>query len=70
LGVSCSNDPADVSGFFNKATEDAVFSNVIDLLFNSAAFIYIGAILPFDDFNSEAVGYNRNNADESYRFGG
>nr|ODN82429.1 Na+/H+ exchanger AnNHA1 [Cryptococcus depauperatus CBS 7841] len=38
-------------GFFNKATEDAVFSNVIDLLFNCAAFIYIGAIIPFDHFN-------------------
>ncbi|OWZ71203.1 hypothetical protein AYX14_03391 [Cryptococcus neoformans] len=38
-------------GFFNKATEDAVFSNVIDLLFNCAAFIYIGAIIPFNHFN-------------------
>ncbi|WVO20068.1 uncharacterized protein IAS62_001358 [Cryptococcus decagattii] len=38
-------------GFFNKATEDAVFSNVIDLLFNCAAFIYIGAIIPFNNFN-------------------
>ncbi|WVQ85812.1 hypothetical protein IAT38_007980 [Cryptococcus sp. DSM 104549] len=38
-------------GFFNKATEDAVFSNVIDLLFNCAAFIYIGAIIPFAEFN-------------------
>ena len=38
-------------GFFNKATEDAEFSNVIDLLFNCAAFIYIGAIIPFDSFN-------------------
>ena len=39
-------------GFFNKATEDAEFSNVIDLLFNCAAFIYIGAIIPFDTFNA------------------
>ncbi|CAK9780472.1 hypothetical protein CC85DRAFT_283466 [Cutaneotrichosporon oleaginosum] len=38
-------------GHFNKATEDAVFSNVVDLLFNCAAFIYIGAIIPFEDFN-------------------
>ncbi|WVQ96326.1 hypothetical protein IAU59_003430 [Kwoniella sp. CBS 9459] len=38
-------------GFFNKATEDAVFSNVIDLLFNCAAFIYIGALIPFQDWN-------------------
>ncbi|ODO10668.1 hypothetical protein I350_01265 [Cryptococcus amylolentus CBS 6273] len=42
-------------GFFNKATEDAVFSNVIDLLFNCAAFIYIGAIIPFSDFNNPDV---------------
>lgn len=39
------------SGHFNKATEDAVFSNVVDLLFNVAAFIYIGAIIPFHDYN-------------------
>lgn len=44
------------SGFFNKATEDAVFSNVIDLLFNCAAFIYIGAIIPFDSFNDTEYG--------------
>ncbi|TXT15977.1 hypothetical protein VHUM_00480 [Vanrija humicola] len=40
-------------GYFNKATEDAVFSNVIDLLFNCAAFIYIGAIIPFKDFGNK-----------------
>lgn len=44
------------SGFFNKATEDAVFSNVIDLLFNCAAFIYIGAFIPFDQFQQAASG--------------
>lgn len=43
-------------GFFNKATEDAVFSNVIDLLFNCAAFIYIGALIPFEDFNDASIG--------------
>jgi hypothetical protein len=42
-------------GFFNKATEDAEFSNVIDLLFNCAAFIYIGAIIPFDSFNDPSI---------------
>ena len=42
-------------GFFNKATEDAEFSNVIDLLFNCAAFIYIGAIIPFDSFNDPRI---------------
>lgn len=37
-------------GFFNKQTEESYFSNVIDLLFNVTAFIYIGAILPFAEF--------------------
>ena len=49
LSLDCADDS--YSGFFNKATEDAVFSNVIDLLFNCAAFIYIGAIIPFHHFN-------------------
>ena len=44
-----------LSGFFNQATEDAVFSNVIDLLFNCAAFIYIGAWIPFGSFNSAEI---------------
>jgi sodium/hydrogen antiporter len=39
-------------GFFNKQTEQSVFSSVIDLLFNVAAFVYIGAWMPFKDFNS------------------
>ena len=42
-------------GHFNKATEDAEFSNVIDLLFNCAAFIYIGAIIPFSSFNDPSL---------------
>jgi NhaP-type Na+/H+ or K+/H+ antiporter len=40
------------SGFFNKATEDSMFSNVIDLLFNCACFIYIGMVIPFDEFSN------------------
>ena len=43
------------SGFFNKQTEESNFSNVIDLLFNTTAFIYIGAILPFDQFNNHEL---------------
>nr|XP_019012994.1 Na+/H+ exchanger AnNHA1 [Kwoniella pini CBS 10737]OCF51775.1 Na+/H+ exchanger AnNHA1 [Kwoniella pini CBS 10737] len=46
-------------GYFNKATEDAVFSNVIDLLFNCAAFIYIGAIIPFGEWNTPDVSLSR-----------
>lgn len=37
-------------GFFNKQIEESVFSSVIDLLFNIAGFIYIGAWMPFDKF--------------------
>ncbi|KAJ2915913.1 hypothetical protein MD484_g4528, partial [Candolleomyces efflorescens] len=37
-------------GFFNRQTEESVFSSVIDLLFNIAGFIYIGAWMPFDKF--------------------
>lgn len=43
------------SGFFNKATEDSMFSNVIDLLFNCACFIYIGMVIPFDDWSDAAT---------------
>ncbi|KAJ7639469.1 Sodium/hydrogen exchanger family-domain-containing protein [Roridomyces roridus] len=39
-------------GFFNRQTEESVFSSVIDLLFNVAAFIYIGAWMPFDQFSN------------------
>jgi NhaP-type Na+/H+ or K+/H+ antiporter len=42
-------------GFFNKQTEQSVFSSVIDLLFNVAAFVYIGAWMPFDEFNSSVL---------------
>ncbi|KAF8905184.1 Sodium/hydrogen exchanger family-domain-containing protein [Gymnopilus junonius] len=37
-------------GFFNRQTEESVFSSVIDTLFNVAAFIYVGAWMPFDKF--------------------
>ncbi|KAF5336682.1 hypothetical protein D9758_015681 [Tetrapyrgos nigripes] len=37
-------------GQFNERTEGDVFSSVIDLVFNCACFIYIGAWLPFKSF--------------------
>ncbi|KAK7466184.1 hypothetical protein VKT23_004905 [Stygiomarasmius scandens] len=37
-------------GFFNRQTEESVFSSVIDLLFNIAAFVYVGAWMPFGTF--------------------
>ena len=38
-------------GFFNRQTEEAVFSSVIDLLFNIAAFVFVGAWMPFNQFS-------------------
>lgn len=45
-------------GWFNKQTEESQFSNVIDLLFNCACFIYIGAWFPFNDFNAPELTIN------------
>lgn len=42
-------------GFFNRQTEESVFSSVIDLLFNIAAFVYVGAWMPFDSFSNETL---------------
>lgn len=39
-------------GFFNRQTEQSVFSSVIDLIFNIAAFVFIGAWMPFSSFNN------------------
>ncbi|TIB76393.1 hypothetical protein E3Q22_03557 [Wallemia mellicola] len=43
-------------GFFNKATEESNFSSIVDLLFNSVCFIFIGALVPFDQFNDPTLG--------------
>ncbi|TFY71717.1 hypothetical protein EVG20_g1280 [Dentipellis fragilis] len=42
-------------GFFNKQTEASVFSSVIDLLFNVAAFVFVGAWTPFNQFDNAAL---------------
>ena len=42
-------------GFFNRQTEASVFSSVIDLLLNSAAFVYVGAWMPFDSFSDKTL---------------
>jgi sodium/hydrogen antiporter len=39
-------------GFFNRQTEESVFSSVIDLLFNVGAFVYVGAWMPFRSFQN------------------
>jgi len=43
-------------GDFNFHTEGEVFSSVIDLVLNCGCFIYIGAWLPFDAFNTPSLG--------------
>lgn len=43
-------------GHFKTQIEDVVFSSVIDFVLNCGCFIYIGAWLPFADFNSPALG--------------
>lgn len=50
-GVGFSND-----GWFTQQTEDSHVSNVIDLLLNLAYFIYLGAVIPWDQFNNPALG--------------
>ena len=44
------------SGHFNTHTSHEVFSSVIDLVLNCACFIYIGAWLPFNMYNSPELG--------------
>jgi hypothetical protein len=36
--------------FFNKQTEESVFSSVIGILSSVAAFIFVGAWMPFREF--------------------
>ena len=43
-------------GFYNKQTKETVFSSVIDGLFNVAAFIFVGAWMPFNRFHINMSG--------------
>ncbi|WFD06492.1 hypothetical protein MVES1_001837 [Malassezia vespertilionis] len=43
-------------GWFQKQTEDSNFSSIIDLLFNIATFVYIGAVMPWRSFNDGEIG--------------
>ncbi|PWN19811.1 hypothetical protein BCV69DRAFT_271779 [Microstroma glucosiphilum] len=45
-------------GWFTKQTEDSNFSNIVDLLFNTATFIYIGALMPWYEFAHAAGSLN------------
>lgn len=50
-GVGFSND-----GWFTEKTEESHVSNVIDLLLNLAYFVYLGSIIPWDQYNAPASG--------------
>ena len=51
LGVAVSWD-----GYFHTQVENEVFSSVIDLVLNCGCFVYIGAWIPFAEFNSPELG--------------
>ncbi|KAK3399134.1 alkali metal cation/H+ antiporter Nha1 C terminus-domain-containing protein [Sordaria brevicollis] len=50
-GVGFSND-----GWFTQKTEESHVSNVIDLLINLAYFVYLGTIIPWEQFNNFDIG--------------
>jgi Na(+)/H(+) antiporter len=50
-GVGFSND-----GWFASKTEESHVSNVIDLLINLAYFVFLGTIIPWDQFNNADLG--------------
>lgn len=50
-GVGFSND-----GWFTQKTEESHVSNVIDLLINLAYFVYLGTIIPWEQYNNPALG--------------
>lgn len=50
-GVGFSND-----GWFSSKTEESHVSNVIDLLINLAYFVFLGTIIPWDQFNNADLG--------------
>lgn len=50
-GVGFSND-----GWFSEKTEESHVSNVIDLLLNLTYFVYLGTIIPWEQYNSGVEG--------------
>ena len=50
-GVGFSND-----GWFSEKTEESHVSNVIDLLLNLAYFVFLGAIIPWEQYNNVELG--------------
>merc|ERR1711939_535224 len=41
--------------WFSESIEDSNFSNILDLLVNCVVFVYIGATIPFSDFNNPEI---------------
>ena len=41
---------------FTQKTEESHVSNVIDLLLNLAYFVYLGTVIPWEQYNSPALG--------------
>ncbi|KAI1087113.1 alkali metal cation/H+ antiporter Nha1 C terminus-domain-containing protein [Rostrohypoxylon terebratum] len=50
-GVGFSND-----GWFSEKTEESHVSNVIDLLLNLAYFVFLGTIIPWEQYNNYDIG--------------
>ena len=50
-GVGFSND-----GWFTEKTEESHVSNVIDLLLNLAYFVYLGSVIPWEQYNAPQFG--------------
>lgn len=50
-GVGFSND-----GYYTTKTEESSVSNVIDLLINLAYFVYLGTIIPWEQYNEPSIG--------------
>jgi len=50
-GVGFSND-----GWFSEKTEESHVSNVIDLLLNLSYFVFLGTIIPWQDYNDTDIG--------------
>ncbi|KAI1212163.1 alkali metal cation/H+ antiporter Nha1 C terminus-domain-containing protein [Annulohypoxylon truncatum] len=50
-GVGFSND-----GWFSEKTEESHVSNVIDLLLNLAYFVFLGTIIPWEQYNNYEIG--------------
>lgn len=50
-GVGFSND-----GWFSQKTEESHVSNVIDLLLNLAYFVYLGSVIPWEQYSNPVIG--------------